>query len=166
MLFLIAGVLYDRTNDRMISHYSGLASKMPIFFALVLIGFFASLGLPGFSGFIAEVMILLGAFTSDYTNGAIIELFPIIAAFGLILGAAYYLWTLQRMFFGPFHVKSEIKPEQLTDLDKREFGMLVSLALLILIFGIFPQILLDYINPFARNFSESIFNAIRFIQTP
>jgi NADH-quinone oxidoreductase subunit M len=166
MLFLIAGVLYDRTNDRMIGHYSGLASRMPAFFALVLIGFFASLGLPGFSGFIAEVMILLGAFTSGSTNGAISELFPIIAAFGLILGAAYYLWTLQRMFFGPFYVTSEIKPEHLTDLDKREFGMLVSLALLIFIFGIFPQVLLDYINPFARNFSESVFNAIRIIQTP
>jgi NADH-quinone oxidoreductase subunit M len=166
MLFLIAGVLYDRTGDRMIGHYSGLASRMPVFFGLVLIGFFASLGLPGFSGFIAEVMILLGAFTSGSTNRAISELFPIIAAFGLILGAAYYLWTLQRMFFGPFHVKSEIKPGHLTDLDKREFGMLVSLALLIFIFGIFPQVLLDYINPFARNFSESVFNAIRIIQTP
>lgn len=166
MLFLIAGVLYDRTGNRMIGNYSGLASKMPVFFALVLIGFFASLGLPGFSGFMAELMILLGALSSDYVNGAIIDVFAIIAAFGLILGAAYYLWTLQRMFFGPFHVKSAIKPEQLTDLDKREFGMLVSLALLVLIFGVFPQILLDYINPFALNFSDSVFKAIRFIQTP
>src|SRR5687768_16623411 len=61
MLFLIAGVLYDRTNDRLINNYSGLTSKMPVFFVFVLIAFFASLGLPGFSGFIAEIMILLGA---------------------------------------------------------------------------------------------------------
>jgi len=166
MLFLIAGVLYDRTNDRLIDNYSGLTSKMPVFFVFVLIAFFASLGLPGFSGFIAEIMILLGAFASGSTNQLISEGFGVVAAFGLILGAAYYLWTLQRMFFGPFHVKGEILPEQLTDLDKREFGMMTSLALLILIFGIFPQVLLDYINPFAQNFSESLFNSIRFIQNP
>lgn len=166
MLFLIAGVLYDRTNDRLINNYSGLTQKMPVFFVFVLIAFFASFGLPGFSGFIAEIMILLGVFASGSTNQVISEGFGIAAVLGLILGAAYYLWTLQRMFFGPFHVKGEIQPAQLTDLDRREFGMLVSLALLILIFGIFPQVLLEYINPFAQNFSESFFNSIRFIQNP
>lgn len=166
MLFLLAGVLYDRTGDRLINNYSGLASKMPIFFAFVLIAFFASLGLPGFSGFIAELMILLGALSSGSTNHLIKEGFAMAAALGLILGAAYYLWTLQRMFFGPFYVKGKIRPEQLADLDKREFGMLLSLALLILIFGIFPQILLDYINPFAQRISESVINSIRFIQNP
>lgn len=166
MLFLIVGVLYDRTNDRLINNYSGLASKMPLFFVFTLIAFFASLGLPGFSGFIAEIMILLGAFASGSTNQLISEGFGVAAALGLVLGAAYYLWTLQRMFFGPFHVKGEINSVQLIDLDKREFGMLASLALLILIFGIFPQVLLDYINPFAQNFSELFFNSIRFIQNP
>lgn len=166
MLFLLAGVLYDRTNDRLINNYSGLASKMPAFFAFTLIAFFASLGLPGFSGFIAELLILLGALSSGSTNHLIKEGFAIAAAVGLILGAAYYLWTLQRMFFGPLHVKGEIRTEQLLDLDKREFSMLLSLALLILIFGIFPQILLDYINPFAQRFSESVINSIRFIQNP
>jgi len=166
MLFLIAGVLYDRTNDRMIQNYSGLASKMPIYFSLVLVGFFASLGLPGFSGFIAEIMILLGAFRSFSSNGLIHESFAIIATLGLILGAAYYLWTLQRMFFGPFQVKPGIKPEQLFDLDKREYSMLLPLALLALLFGIFPQLLLDYINPYAQQFSESILNIARFNQNP
>ena len=166
MLFLLAGVLYDRTNDRLINNYSGLATKMPVFFVFSLIAFFASLGLPGFSGFIAEIMILIGVFQSGSTNQLLSESFAIIAALGLILGAAYYLWTLQRMFFGPFYVQQDIRTEQLTDLDKREFGMLASLALLILIFGIFPQILLDYINPFAQNFSEHFFNSVRFIQNP
>lgn len=166
MLFLLAGVLYDRTNDRIINNYSGLASRMPMFFAFVLMAFFASLGLPGFSGFIAELMILLGALSSGSTNHLIKEGFAVAAAVGLILGAAYYLWTLQRMFFGPFHVKAQIRTEQLIDLDKREFGMLLSLTLLILIFGLFPQILLDYINPFAQRLSESVINSIRFIQNP
>lgn len=166
MLFLLAGVLYDRTNDRVINNYSGLTSRMPMFFAFTLLAFFASLGLPGFSGFIAELMILLGAFASGSTNQLISEWFAVVAALGLILGAAYYLWTLQRMFFEPFHVKGKIRAEQLIDLDKREFGMLLSLALLILIFGIFPQILLAYINPFGQHFSESVFNAVRYIQNP
>ena len=164
MLFLIAGVLYDRTEDRMINNYSGLSSKMPVYFTFVLIAFFASLGLPGFSGFIAEIMILLGAFRSFTANGLLHESFAIIATLGLILGAAYYLWTIQRMFFGPFHIKSEDKSSLLTDLDKREYSMLLPLALLAIIFGIFPQILLDYINPFAGNFTESVLNAARFIQ--
>ncbi len=166
LLFLIAGVLYDRTQDRMINNYSGLSSKMPGYFTIVLIGFFASLGLPGFSGFIAEIMILLGAFRSFSANGLIHESFAIVATLGLILGAAYFLWTLQRMFFGPFHIKSKIKPSQLMDLDKREYSMLLPLILLILVFGIFPQILLDYINPFAQHFTDSVLNAVRIIKNP
>ena len=166
MLFIIVGVLYDRTHDRMINNYSGLSSKMPVYFSIVLIAFFASLGLPGFSGFIAEIMILLGAFRSFSANGLIHESFAIIATVGLILGAAYYLWTLQRMFFGPFHIKSEINTTQLVDLDRREFSMLIPLVVLIIIFGIFPQILLDYINPFAKHFTDSVLEAARVIQNP
>lgn len=166
MLFLIAGVLYDRTQNRMINNYSGLSSKMPVYFTVVLIAFFASLGLPGFSGFIAEIMILLGAFRSSSSNELIHESFAIIATVGLILGAAYYLWTLQRMFFGPFHVKSEIKPEQLKDLDKREYSMLFPLIILVLLFGIFPQILLDYINPFAQHFTELVLQGVRSAKNP
>lgn len=164
MLFIIAGVLYDRTHDRMINNYSGLSLKMPVYFSIVLIAFFASLGLPGFSGFIAEIMILLGAFRSFSANGLIHESFAVIATMGLILGAGYYLWTLQRMFFGPFHVKSGINTTNLFDLDRREYSMLIPLVLLVIIFGIFPQILLDYINPFAKHFTDSILEAARFIQ--
>jgi NADH-quinone oxidoreductase subunit M len=156
MLFLLAGVLYDRTKDRMISNYSGLASKMPVYFSFVLISFFASLGLPGFSGFIAEIMVFLGAFKSNSINGLIHESFAIVATLGLVLGAAYYLWTLQRMFFGPFNLKGDIREAQLSDLDKREYGMLLVLAVGMLVFGIFPHLLLDYVNPFAEQFVEQV----------
>ena len=139
---------------------------MPVYFAFVLIGFFASLGLPGFSGFIGEILILLGAFRSFTANGLIHESFAIVATLGLILGAAYYLWTIQRMFFGTFHIKPGIKSELLSDLDKREYSMLLPLALLALLFGIFPQLLLEYINPYAQQFSESILNTARHIQNP
>jgi NADH-quinone oxidoreductase subunit M len=152
LLFLIAGVLSDRTHDRMIDHYSGLATRMPAYFSVVLIGFFASMGLPGFSGFIAEVLVFLGAFKSNSTNGLIHESFAVIATLGLILGAGYYLWTIQRMFFGPLHIKGGSSIEQLTPLSQREYCMLVPLCLAALFFGIFPQVVLDWINPFTEQF--------------
>src|SRR5687768_7776829 len=156
MLFLLAGVLYDRTHDRMISTYSGLSSKMKSYTAMVLIGFFASLGLPGFSGFIAEIMIFLGAFKSNSATGVLPESFAIIATLGLILGAAYYLWTLQRMFFGPFHVKGHITEDQIFDLTTREYCMLIPLAAATLGFGIFPQPILSIIDPFAKHLTEFV----------
>jgi NADH-quinone oxidoreductase subunit M len=156
MLFFLAGVLYDRTADRLIGNYSGLAAKMPMFFIAVLLAFFASLGLPGFSGFIAEIMVLLGAFKSNAVNGLLHESLAIFATLGLVLGAAYYLWTLQRMFFGPFHLKGEAQPFQLTDLTNREYLMLVPLGIAAFVFGVFPQPLLDWINPYATQFVNDV----------
>jgi NADH-quinone oxidoreductase subunit M len=163
MLFVLAGILYDRTHDRMIQHYSGLFSKMPAYFTFILITFFASLGLPGFSGFIAEVLVLLGAFSAKTANGMIHESFAIVATAGLILGAGYFLWTIQRMFLGVFY--SHAPAEQLTDLDNREYSMLIPLALLTLIFGIFPQVLLDSINPFAEHFTETVLQNFKSLST-
>jgi NADH-quinone oxidoreductase subunit M len=156
LLFLIAGVLYDRTHDRTIGNYSGLSIKMKSYTAIVLVGFFASMGLPGFSGFIAEIMIFLGAFKSNSVNGLLHESLAIIATLGLILGAAYYLWTLQRMFFGPYDLKGNIAHSSIYDLNNREYLMLIPLAIAALFFGIFPQPLINFIDPFARNFSEFV----------
>jgi NADH-quinone oxidoreductase subunit M len=156
MLFLVAGVVYDRTHDRTISHYSGLSSRMPAYTAMVLVSFFASMGLPGFSGFIAEILIFLGAFKSASTNGLLHESLAIIATSGLVFGAAYYLWTLQRMFFGPFDLKGGIRPEQITDLTLREYIQLVPLALAALAFGVWPQPVLTIIDPFAQQFCEHV----------
>ncbi len=151
LLFALAGVLYDRTHDRMIINYSGLSSKMPVYFSFVLIGFFASLGLPGFSGFIAEIMVFLGAFKSASTNHLVPAWMAILSVSGLILGAAYYLWTIQRMFFGKFADKTN---SALPDLDRRELLILIPLAAAALVFGIFPQSLIDIINPFAKQLTE------------
>ncbi len=156
MLFLLAGVLYDRTHDRMIGHYSGLASRVPAFFTVMLIAFFAGMGLPGFSGFIAEIMVFLGAFKSNSANGLIHESYAVIATLGLALGAAYFLWTLQRMFFGPFNVKGGIQEKQLYDLRPREYATLIPLALISFVLGIIPQPLLNWVNPFAENFTKSV----------
>lgn len=156
MLFVLVGVIYDRTHDRTISYYSGLSERMKTFTAFVLVGFFASMGLPGFSGFIAEILVFLGAFKAPVTNGLLHESMAIIATSGLVLGAAYYLWTLQRMFFGPFDVKGQINPADLTDVDRREVTILAPLAIAALAFGIFPQPILEIIDPFAQQFTESV----------
>jgi len=156
LLFLIAGVIYDRTHDRTINNYSGLSSRMPSYTTVVLIGFFASMGLPGFSGFIAEIMVFLGAFRSNSINGLLPEAMAIIATAGLILGAAYYLWTMQRMFFGPYNLKGDVSSDAIYDLNKREYLVLVPLAIAALVFGIFPQLLINFIDPFARSFSEFV----------
>jgi NADH-quinone oxidoreductase subunit M len=149
MLFLIAGVLYDRTHDRMIANYSGLASKMPVYTTFVLVAFFAALGLPGLSGFIGEVMVFLGAFGSNL----VADWIAFLSVGGLIFGAGYCLWTIQRMFFGPYAAKSDVVP---ADLDGREKMMLLPLAILILLLGVLPQLLLEYINPFSIRLVEVI----------
>ncbi|MTI19995.1 NADH-quinone oxidoreductase subunit M, partial [Fulvivirga sp. RKSG066] len=143
-LFLIAGVIYDRTNDRIIHNYSGLATMMPKYTVITVVFFFASLGLPGFSGFIAEIFVLLGAFSSSVVNGLIPRWMMIVALIGLILSAAYYLWTIQRMFLGKLHLKTEKK--ELTDLNAREILMFLPLVLGALALGIFPDLLLEMIN--------------------
>lgn len=161
MLFLLAGVLYDRTHDRMIGNYSGLASKMPIYFTFTLIAFFASLGLPGFSGFIGEIMILLGAFKSSNVNQLIPIAFAVVATIGLVLGAAYFLWAIQRMFFGRFHVKGNIAEDSLKDLTTREYAMLLMLGASTFFLGIMPQPLIEIINPFATAFTELVLTHAR-----
>lgn len=160
MLFLIAGVLYDRTHDRMIGNYSGLSSKMPQYFAFLLIGFFASLGLPGFSGFIAEIFVFFGAFQSAGVNGLIHRSFAIIATVGLLLSAGYYLWTIQRMFLGKFHIHAQLERDTINDITKREFAMLFILSVMIIVLGLFPQLLIQYINPFSDHFVQSILKMI------
>jgi NADH-quinone oxidoreductase subunit M len=166
MLFVLAGVLYDRTADRTITNYSGLASKMPYFFITVLIAFFASLGLPAFSGFIGEVMVLLGAFKSNGHNGLIHESLAVIATLGLIFGAAYFLWTIQRMFFGTFDVKGAARKIELPDLDSRELLILIPLCLLTFFFGVYPQPLIDIINPFASDFVNTVLGNGKILSSP
>ena len=143
MLFIIVGVLYDRTHDRLIENYSGLVSKMPKYTFFVVIGFFASLGLPGFSGFVGEILVFLGGFRSESVNGLIPNWLVVLGTFGLLISAAYYLWTMQRMFFGKFWVKDSALEESITDINGVEWVMLSVCALLALFFGILPGTLLD-----------------------
>ncbi|MCS6823991.1 MAG: NADH-quinone oxidoreductase subunit M [Cytophagaceae bacterium] len=147
LLFLIAGMLYDRTHDRGIENYRGLASRMPKYTTVAVIAFFASFGMPGFSGFIGEFLILLGAYTSSDTNGFVPWYYSILALSGVVLGAVYFLWTLQKMFFSKFWIRIGIRwKEGLYDLNQREMIMVIPLSTLTVLLGICPSLILDAVS--------------------
>ncbi|SIT93529.1 complex I subunit 4 family protein [Pontibacter indicus] len=157
MLFLVVGVIYDRAHDRMILNFRGLAKRMPAYTAFVVVAFFASLGLPGFSGFIAELLVLLGSFSAPEATGMLPRWMAIVAVIGLLLSAAYYLWALQRMFFGKYWIFPELREKAIiSDLTKREYLMLLPLAVLAFIFGIFPHLLLDKTGMTVTGFTDLV----------
>ena len=158
MLFFLAGVIYNRVHDRGINHFRGLASIMPKYTTFIMIAFFASLGLPGFSAFIGEAFSLLGAFKSPSVNGLLPYWMAVCGSLGILLGAAYFLWTLQRMFFGTLHLKGgPVWQTALTDLNLREKITLVPLALMVLAIGLMPSLVFSKIN-------DSVLSLIQFLQ--
>jgi NADH-quinone oxidoreductase subunit M len=147
MLFFLVGVIYNRVHDRDISNFRGLALLMPKYFVFIMIAFFASLGLPGFSAFIAEAFSLIGAFNSASINGLLPRWMAIGGSIGILLSAAYFLWTLQRMFFGQTRLMGgEGWRVQLTDVNTREITALVPLAVMALLLGIMPALAFDKLN--------------------
>lgn len=158
MLFFLAGVLYNRVHDRGINHFRGLASIMPNYTAFVIIAFFASLGLPGFSAFIGEIFSLTGAFKSHLVNGLLPYWMAAFGAGGILIGAGYFLWTMQRMFFGTVNLKGgTVWQTALTDLNFREKLTLVPLALLVLALGLMPSLVFHKIN-------DSVLALVQFLQ--
>ncbi len=135
MLFLIVGVIYDRTHTRGIDEFGGLMNKMPRYAAVMTVAFFAALGLPGLSGFISEAFALLGAFQTFQT-------LTIIGAVTIVLTAGYMLWVLQRVFLGTLPEKWQ----GLTDMNGRETFMLTTLAVIVIFLGIYPAPVLDLMN--------------------
>jgi len=158
MLFFLVGVLYNRVHDRGINHFRGLGTLMPQYTAFVMIAFFASLGLPGFSAFVAEVFSLTGAFKSPSVNGLLPYWMAVCGSVGILLSAAYFLWTLQRMFFGTESLKGgNVWKIALTDLNLREKLTLAPLALIALALGIMPALVFDKIN-------DSVLAFVQFLQ--
>lgn len=157
-LFLIVGVLYDRTHDRQIENVSGLASKMPLYTFFVVLFFFGSLGLPGLSGFVGELLVLMGAIGAQSINQLLPRWIGMIAVLGIIISAGYYLWTLQRMFFGKYWVREISWAPNMKDITLREWLMLAPLAMLMVVFGIFPSLLLNPIDNSIQFFVETILN--------
>ncbi len=147
MLFFLVGVIYTRVHDRDIYNFRGLGTLMPQYTLFVVIAFFASLGLPGFSAFVAEAFSLTGAFESGLTNGLLPHWMAVCGSIGILLSAAYFLWTLQRMFFGKVLLAGgEAWKQALTRLTLHEKVALVPLALLALLLGIMPSLVLSKVN--------------------
>lgn len=137
MLFLIVGVIYDRAHTRGLDDFGGLASQMPVYTGFVTVAFFAAIGLPGMNGFISEALVFIGAFSNDTTR-----ITAIISTLGILFGAGYMLWALQRIFFGQLNDKWS----SLTDLTAREYIMLIPLSIIIIFLGIYPSAMLGMMN--------------------
>ena len=146
MLFLLVGVLYDRAHHREINGFGGLGTKMPIYTGITTLAFMASLGLPGLSGFVGEALSLLGAYDK-------FKLLTILSTIGIVVGAAYFLWTLQRVFLGTLNPKYEELPE----INGREILTLVPLGILTIALGVWPNFAIDM-------FRESVTNLIGVLQ--
>jgi NADH-quinone oxidoreductase subunit M len=147
MLFFLVGVVYNRVHDRDIYNFRGLGTLMPKYTTFTMIAFFASLGIPGLSAFIGEAFSLFGAFKSSSVNGYLPYWMAICGSVGILLSAAYFLWTLQRMFFGSLSLKGgDVWKAALTDLDLHEIWALLPLALLTLALGIMPSLVFDKVN--------------------
>ncbi len=145
MLFLIAGVIYDRAHHREIERFGGLASELPEYTALVGLGFFASLGLPGLAGFISEFMVFSGSFPVYMT-------YVIVSATAVIITAAYYLWAIHRMFLGKLNEAYRGYP----DLNWRERFTLYPLGAVAVVLGFYPQAVLGWINPTLHSMVKSL----------
>jgi NADH-quinone oxidoreductase subunit M len=135
-LFLLVGVLYDRAHVREIDAFSGLAVRVPVFFGIMSFTMFASLGLPGLAGFVPEFLSLAGAFP-------VFPVLVIISGVGIVITAAYFLWTIRRMFLG----KLTPRWENLPDINFRELVTVVPLMILIVLIGVYPSVLIKLMNP-------------------
>jgi NADH-quinone oxidoreductase subunit M len=140
-LFLCVGVLYDRMHSRDVSAYGGVINTMPIFGAFMVLFALANAGLPGTSGFVGEFLVILSSFKANFW-------YAFIAATIMILGAAYTLWLVKRVIFGPVANDNVAK---LTDLNGREFLVLGVLAAGVLILGLWPAPLLDVMRETLRH---------------
>jgi len=162
MLFLLVGVLYDQAHHRWIVYpdnykdqevagklaFGGLASKMPVFNALIIIAFFAGLGLPALSGFISEALCFIGGFSAFRT-------ITIIGTLGILLNAIYFLRAYQRVFTG----KLNEKYSNLRDISNRELLSIIPITFLIFLFGVYPAPLINMIKYSVENII-TIFQAV------
>ena len=135
-MFLCIGVLYDRMHTHEIKDFGGVINRMPKFVTFFVLFSMANAGLPGTSGFVGEFMVILGAVQYDFVIG-------LLAAVALVLGAAYSLWMVKRVLFGP--VANE-QVDKLTDINGREFLILGIMAVIVLYMGIHPKPFTDVMH--------------------
>ncbi len=145
-MFLMIGVLYDRMHTREITAYGGVVHTMPVFAGFAVFFAMANAGLPGTSGFVGEFMVIIASFHANFW-------YAFLAALTLILGAAYTLWMVKRVFYG------EIANEgvrALNDLNSREFLIMSVLAIAVLVLGLWPAPVIDVMRVTVENFLQHI----------
>jgi NADH-quinone oxidoreductase subunit M len=141
LLFVMVGLMYERTHTREIARLGGLARQMPLIATGMVFAGFASLGLPVLGGFIAEITVFLGTFQRY-------EWAVLMAISGVVLSAGYILWTMQRVMFGP--VRHEW--DSLTDQKYWwEHAAVASLAVLVVLLGVYPALMMDMMGPAIEN---------------
>jgi NADH-quinone oxidoreductase subunit M len=145
-LFMVVGVVYDRLHSREIATYGGLAERMPMYATVFMLFMLASVGLPGTSGFVGEILVLIGVFQIN-------SWVALLASTGMVLGAAYMLWLYRRVIFGPL-VKEHLKA--IKDLRPHEVAAFVPLVVLVLLMGVYPSLFLD---PIAASVDQLIAQA-------
>ncbi|MGB5279237.1 MAG: NADH-quinone oxidoreductase subunit M [Gammaproteobacteria bacterium] len=145
-LFLMIGVLYDRMHTRQINDYGGVVNTMPIFAAFAVFFAMSNAGLPGTSGFVGEFMVIIASFHANFW-------YALLAATTLILGAAYTLWMVKRVFYGEVaneHVRV------LQDLNSREFVIMATLAVAVLALGLWPAPVVDVMHASVDNLLKHV----------
>ncbi len=145
-MFLCVGVLYDRLHSREINSYGGVIHTMPVFGALMVFFAMANAGLPGTSGFVGEFMVILASFQADFW-------YAFLAATTLILGAAYTLWMVKRVVYGPV---ANDKVACLKDANGRELFVLGTLAIAVLALGLWPAPLVEVMDASVQNLVQHI----------
>ena len=133
-LFIAIGMIYERTKTRQIKEYGGLVRKMPNYALFFMIFTLGSIGLPATSGFVGEFLAIIGVFQVS-------KLFAILATLGVILGVCYMLPLYSNIFYKDLPPKLE----NIKDINKTEYIMLFTLSFLIILFGVFPNLILSYI---------------------
>jgi NADH-quinone oxidoreductase subunit M len=144
-LFLLVGMVYDRTHTRRLDEMGGLASQMPWLLGFFLFAVFASAGLPGLSSFIGEFLVIVGTFAVSHVFGAL-------ASVAVVLGAIYLLWSYQRVAYGPIHEEHRT----LKDVSAREVLVIVPVLALLLVFGVYPKLMTDSIDPATTQVVEHV----------
>ncbi|MFH0774917.1 MAG: NADH-quinone oxidoreductase subunit M [bacterium] len=140
-LFMLVGVIYDRAHHRQIAGFGGIAKVVPAYTAVMGIAILASIGLPGLAGFVGELLCFLGAFS-------VFSKITAAACFGILIGAIYILHMYKEMFFGPLNEKYANLP----DLSIREWIALIPLMIFIILFGVWPQLIINITDPAVQAF--------------
>ena len=173
-LFALVGMLYERYHTREIKSFGGLARRMPVMAFFMLLLTFSSIGLPGLNGFTGEILLLLGIFQTAFTDAmpgwsGQLRVIAVLAVSGVVLGAWYMLYLVQRIFFGPLRepkVDRAADGPPVRDLSLREVLTLAPLAVFIFWIGLQPRFFLDRMNPTLDELTDRAIEALEYRSMP